>query len=39
MTRCKNATKYKGMRPPKCNNGEPCKACVEIYDKKGPSNG
>lgn len=28
---CAGAPKYKGIRPPKCNGGNPCKSCVKKY--------
>ena len=31
MTACKSSKRYKGLRPPRCNGGNPCKACVKIY--------
>ena len=33
IKRCKSAGKYKGLRPPTCNGGNPCEACLEIYRK------
>ena len=32
--KCKNADKYKGVRKPTCNNGNPCQTCLEIYKQK-----
>jgi hypothetical protein len=29
---CKNSVKYKGIRYPTCNGGNPCKACLEKYE-------
>lgn len=29
--KCKGADKYKGVRPPKCNGGEPCFTCRFTY--------
>ena len=29
--KCKGADKYKGIKKPKCNKGNPCKACVAKY--------
>lgn len=29
--KCKGAAKYKGVRAPKCNGGNPCKACLAKY--------
>lgn len=29
--RCKSADKYKGVRPPKCNGGNPCQSCLQKY--------
>jgi hypothetical protein len=32
---CAGAAKYKGIRPPRCNGGEPCKSCIHKYvDRK-----
>lgn len=31
IDRCKSASKYKGIKPPKCCGGNPCKACQEKY--------
>ena len=31
LKRCKNASKYKGIHYPRCNNGDPCNACLKIY--------
>jgi len=31
MIKCKNADNYKGLRPPTCNNGNPCDTCTRIY--------
>jgi hypothetical protein len=33
MKDCGNSKKYKGVRPPKCNNGKGCEACNKIRDK------
>lgn len=32
--KCKNADKYKGVRRPTCNNGNPCKACLDKYEER-----
>lgn len=32
MIQCKN-TRYKGLRTPRCNGGNPCKACRATYKK------
>lgn len=32
-TRCKSWKKYKGIRRPICNNGQPCEVCISIYKK------
>lgn len=29
--KCKGADKYKGVKPPKCNKGNPCHSCLAIY--------
>lgn len=29
--KCKGADKYKGIKPPKCNGGNPCEMCREKY--------
>jgi hypothetical protein len=32
---CAGAAKYKGIRPPRCNGGEPCRSCIHKYvDRK-----
>jgi hypothetical protein len=31
---CKNVKRYKGMRPPTCNNGQPCEACIAKYNER-----
>ena len=31
MEKCKNWKRYKGIRYPKCNNGNPCDACLQKY--------
>lgn len=31
--RCKGADKYKGVRAPKCNGGNPCEACREKFQQ------
>lgn len=36
---CKNATKYKGVRKPTCNRGNPCVSCLEKYAEKHPPKG
>jgi len=30
--KCANADKYKGIRVPQCNGGNPCKACLDKYN-------
>lgn len=32
--KCKNADKYKGMRYPQCNGGNPCETCIKIYNER-----
>lgn len=32
--KCKNVSRYKGIREPKCCGGEGCKACWKIYNRK-----
>ena len=34
MKACKNSARYKGIRKPTCNNGNPCEKCVRIYKEK-----
>ena len=34
--KCKNADKYKGVRLPTCNGGDPCLACVQKWQGKHP---
>lgn len=31
MKMCKNAKKYKGRKPPRCNNGNPCDYCMNVW--------
>ena len=31
---CPGAKKYKGIRAPKCNGGNPCESCLRIYKEK-----
>jgi hypothetical protein len=32
---CAGAAKYKGIRPPRCNGGDPCKSCIHRFvDRK-----
>lgn len=31
MQKCKNWKKYKGDKPPKCNEGEGCELCTQRY--------
>jgi hypothetical protein len=33
MARCKNVSRYKGSRVPKCAGGTGCRACWAIYRK------
>lgn len=35
--KCKGADRYKGIRPPKCNGGNPCQTCLEKYAKSHSS--
>lgn len=36
---CARSAKYKGIRPPRCNGGEPCRSCIHKYvDKKWLNN-
>jgi len=30
--KCKGADRYKGVRPPKCNDGNPCETCLKTYN-------
>jgi hypothetical protein len=32
--KCKSADKYKGVRFPKCNKGNPCQYCLKLYKEK-----
>ena len=34
--KCKNADKYKGMRYPVCNGGNPCQACLAKWAEQHP---
>lgn len=34
---CEGFKKYKGVRAPKCNGGNPCQACMKLYLDKHPS--
>jgi hypothetical protein len=29
---CKHYKKYDGVAYPRCNDGKPCKACLELYE-------
>ena len=29
--RCREAHRYKGIKKPRCNNGNPCQTCLEKY--------
>ncbi len=31
MKKCEGHLKYKGVKPPVCNNGDPCSYCKKIY--------
>ena len=33
MKKCKNAENYKGIHPPKCNGGNGCDTCWDIFYK------
>lgn len=33
VNKCKYADKYKGLKPPKCNKGNPCQECINKYKK------
>lgn len=33
---CKGSEKYKGVRPPRCNEGTPCKSCLAKYAARHP---
>ena len=35
--KCAGADKYKGIRKPKCNGGNPCEACLAKYAETHPS--
>lgn len=32
MTKCKNASRYKGIHPPRCDGGRGCIACWDKYN-------
>lgn len=32
--KCKNADKYKGIRKPTCNDGNPCETCLKKYNER-----
>ena len=32
--KCAGAAKYKGVRPPKCNGGDPCEFCKNLFEEK-----
>lgn len=34
--KCNGADKYKGVRPPQCNGGNPCQSCVARYAERHP---
>lgn len=34
MKQCKNAKRYKGLRKPTCNGGNPCDLCKDKYNKR-----
>ena len=36
MKRCRNAKKYKGLKPPRCDGYRGCDACREIFQKVCP---
>ena len=31
MKKCAYADRYRGLRAPKCNGGDPCDACLDKY--------
>lgn len=31
---CKGSARYKGVRPPKCNGGNPCQTCLDKFKEK-----
>lgn len=33
MKKCKYSKKYKRIKPPKCNNGNPCFECVRKFNE------
>jgi hypothetical protein len=35
--KCEGADKYKGIRVPKCNKGNPCETCLAKYAERHPS--
>lgn len=38
--KCKGADRYKGVRPPRCNGGNPCQSClVKFQENHGPKAG
>ena len=32
ILKCKNADKYKAIRPPTCNGGRPCETCKQKWE-------
>ena len=34
IEKCKNWKRHKGIRYPKCNNGNPCDACLQKYQEE-----
>jgi NTP pyrophosphatase (non-canonical NTP hydrolase) len=36
MKKCKSANRYKGIRPPRCNGGNPCDTCKAKYKEASP---
>jgi len=32
ISRCKNASRYRGLRFPTCNGGNPCLACLRKWE-------
>lgn len=31
--RCLNASRYRAMKPPRCNGGRPCQYCRELWKR------
>lgn len=31
IQKCSNSSRYKGIRKPRCNKGNPCQTCLDKY--------